>query len=353
MTIGGDGLPATSALSEGAVASGRTLGVYVYASRRGEIVADAAFGAAEPGVAAGAGDVGELRCAVKPLTAICVGRALEDGSLGLDDTLARWAPPGASPRIAGLTIRSLLSHTAGLPNFLGKDVYAAGFEDYIADLIAGEMAPFAWEAQPIYNHTRAWHLLAWVLQQIHGVPIADLIAGTVTRPLGLSSMSLLDPSAESRPYQRRTAQGGYAAIRDTDAATFVTRPNPGYGGFSTMRDLGRLYEHLMRCRTDGGVLRPETMGLLLQDHGGVRFLSGRPLLPYGLGFFLGGGAAGFGSEWDPDGFGHMGSIRRHYAVAVLCVPRHETVVAVRLSSIALSNNVLFADLGRALHADLN
>lgn len=352
MTIGGDTLPAALAVCEDAVASGKALGAYLYVSRHGKVVADAAVGEVEPGVPAAPGDVGELRCAVKPLTTICVARAIEAGSLNLDDTLARWAPADTSARIAGLSIRSLLSHTAGMPNYLGPDVYAAGFDDYVADLLTAEIMPGFWDAQPIYNFARAWHLLAWVLQRIHGQPIHDIVTESVTRPLGLSSMSLLDPSGASRPYQRRTADRGFVPIRDTDADTFATRPNPAYGGFSTTRDLGRLYEHLMRCRVDAGLLRPETMRLLLQDHGGVRFRPGESLLPFGLGFFLGGAAARFGTEWDANGFGHMGSIRKHFAAAALCAPSDETVVALRFSSIGLSNNALFAGLGRAVTSDL-
>jgi CubicO group peptidase (beta-lactamase class C family) len=329
------------------------LGAYLFVRRHDEIVADVAVGEAEPGVAASPADVGELRCAAKPLTTLCIARAMEAGLLSLDDTLARWAPTGASAPVAQLSLRQLLTHTSGLPNYVGPDVYAVGFDEYVTTILTAEFPRQIWDAQPLYNVARGWHLLAWVLQEVYGGQlISDLIAESVTRPLGLSSMGLLDPWTVSRPHQRRTADGGYAAVRDTDAATFATRPNPAYGGVSTTRDLGRLYEHLMCCLTDGQLVRPDTMRVLLRHAGGVRFGPRRPLLPFGLGFFLGGSAAGFGAEWGTDCFGHMGSIRQHYASVVLCAPSQETVVAARLSSVGAGNNVLLAAVGRALRSDL-
>jgi CubicO group peptidase (beta-lactamase class C family) len=352
MSTAPEHLPTAAALCKEAVASGRVLGVYLYVRHRGELLADVAYGEAEPGVTAGTDDVGELRCAVKPLTTLCVALAMEAGLLRLDDTLARWAPAGASPRIAALSLRQLLTHSSGLPNYPLSNLYEVGFAEYVAGVLSSEYPSGLWDAQPIYSLARGWHLLAWVLQEVHGRPIHELVAESVTGPLGLSSMSLLDPSAVSRPLQRRAAEGGYTAIRDADAATVTTRPNPAYGGFSTTRDLGRLFEHLMRCRADGGLVSRDTMRALLRRQGDIRFRPGGAPLPFGLGFFLGGSAAGFGAEWAADSFGHMGSIREYYGTVVLCSPSDQTVVAIRFSSIGRANNPLLAALGRAVHGDL-
>jgi hypothetical protein len=179
-----------------------------------------------------------------------------------------------------------------------------------------------------------------------------VISGSVIRPLNLSTLNLVDPRRVSRPYHRRGADHDYIPIRDTDATTFATRPNPAYGGFSTVGDLGRLYEHLLRCSTDGGLVRREAMRRLLRTEAQVKFRAGDPPLPIGLGFFLGGSAAGFGSEWAADSFGHMGSIWAYYSTVALCDPTTRTVVAARFSSVGLANNAVLAALGRALHIDL-
>jgi CubicO group peptidase (beta-lactamase class C family) len=348
-------LPTVAASCEDALATGKALGGWVYVLHEDEVVADVAFGQAAPGTAANPSDIGELRCAVKPLTTLCVAQAIETGLLGLDDTLARWAPAGTSPRIAGISIRQLLTHTSGLPNYQTPGVYTVGFDTYVAGILSARFPPPAWEAQPIYNLARGWHLLGWVLQRLYGESIQDIIAEGVTRPLGLSSMSLLDPAGLSRPYHRQTLDGDHLPIRDAEPTTFAARPNPAYGGFSTTSDLGRLYGHLLRCRREGGLVRPETIRLLLGERGGrgsVRFLPRRPQLPYGLGFFLGGGAAGFDAGWGADSFGHMGSIWAYYGTVALCSPGTGTVVAARLSSIGPANNAVLAAVGRAIHSDL-
>lgn len=346
-------LPAASAVLEEAVAFRKVLGAYLFVRKGDDIVADAAFGESEPGTVAMPDDVGELRCAVKPLTTLCVAKAMEAGLLSFDDTLTRWAPADTSRRIAEISLRQLLTHTSGLPRYGGPGVYDVDFDEYVTGIFKTEIAPPLWDSQPLYNHAKAWHLLAWVLQKVYGLPIHELISEIVTKPLDLPTMGLVDMSAVIRPYQRRTFGGGYAAIRVTDPATFGSCPNPAFGGFSSVGDLGRLYVNLMRCRTDGGLLRPETMQELVQHSGGVRFGPRQPSLPFGLGFFLGGSAAGFGDEWDADSFGHAGSNKSHYATVVLCAPAMETVVAVRLSSIGLANNAVLAAVGSAVHSDLH
>jgi CubicO group peptidase (beta-lactamase class C family) len=345
-------LEATTAACERAVDSGRTLGAYLHVRHADEVLADTAFGQSAPGRPAARDDVGELRCAVKPLTTLCVARALEDGLLDLDDPLARWAPAGTSPRIGRLTLRQLLTHTAGLSNVAGPSAYPMSLDEYVRLVLCTDYPAASWHAGPTYNYAKNWHLLAWVVQQVFARPIQDVITEVVTGPLGLS-MSLLDPDLASRPYQRRTPDGRYAPILDTDQRTFASRPNPAYGGFAMVTDLGRLYTHLLACKTgDGGMMRSATLNRLLGHQTDVRFRSGQPPVPIGLGFFLGGGAAGFGAEWGRHAFGHMGSIWAHYTAVGLCDPDTGTVVAVRLSSVGLANNGVLAAIGRAVHHDL-
>lgn len=351
-TTAGVDLRGAAAVCRDAVTTGAALGVYLHVRHGGEVVADDAFGEVEPGVPAATGDVGELRCAVKPLTALCIGRAIEDGLLSLDDTLARWAPAGTSERVAALSVRQLLTHRSGLPNRVGPRVYEVGFDEYVARILTARFPSLAWDHQPIYSLARGWHLLAWVVQRVYGRPVEDVIAELVTRPLGLSTVDLLDRRGSSRPFQRRTPDGGYTAVRDTDAGTFGTRTNPAFGGFGSTGDLARLYEYLGACLADDGLVRRDTMRLLVCPSTGVRFGPTDPVLPYGHGLFLGGAAAGFGPEWEADCFGHMGSIGRFYGTVCLCAPSSATVVSARFTSIGRANNKLLASLGRAVRRDL-
>lgn len=349
-------MPRTAAACRDAVASGAALGVYVSAGRRGETAVNLAVGHAAPGVPAAVGDVTELRCAVKPLTTLCVGHALESGLLGLDDTLSRWAPASAGARVRALSLRQLLTHAAGLPNFVRTDVYDVDFDEYVAMIFAADMRPGAWYGEPIYNLAMGWHLLAWVLQQVYGAPIGKLVAELVTTPLGLPGLGLLDDARLSRPVHRRTLDRDYRPVRDTDEETFALRPNPAYGGFASADDHRRLYEHLARVlagdEDEHPVLGPATLRELTRPHGTLRFRSGGPALPFGLGFFVGGAAVGFGPDWGEHCFGHMGSIRAHHVTAALCDPASTTAVAVALSSVGPANNDVFLRLGKALHADL-
>ncbi|TDP92902.1 serine hydrolase domain-containing protein [Labedaea rhizosphaerae] len=349
-------LPRTAAACREAVASGAVLGVYVSAGHRDEIAVNLAVGHAAPGVPATVGDIGELRCAVKPLTTLCIAHAVESGLLDLDDTLSRWAPAGAGGQVRALSLRQLLTHAAGLPNFVRTDVYDVGFDEYVAMIFAADMRPRAWYGEPIYNLALGWHLLAWVLQQVYGAPISKLVAELVTTPLGLAGLGLIDEGRLSRPVHRRTLDRDYQPVRDTDEETFATRPNPAYGGFASTDDHRRLYAHLARALAADEDAHPvvgsSTLRELVRPHGTLRFRSCGPALPFGLGFFVGGAAVGFGPDWGARCFGHMGSIRAHHVTAALCDPASTTAVAVALSSVGPANNDVFLRLGKTLHADL-
>jgi CubicO group peptidase (beta-lactamase class C family) len=345
-------MPLAAAVCERAIADGKVLGLHLFVQHEGQVVASVALGADAPMAAAAPDAVGELRCAVKPLTTLCLLQAAQANLLSLDDSLNRWAPAGSSPRIGRLRLRELLTHESGLPNLASKELFLVGFDEFVAIIFTKDVPARAWAGRPVYNYACSWHLLAWVLNQVYAQPIQDILEQQVVTPMTLR-MRLLDSTGASHPYQRRCADGSYTPFRDTDAATFRERPNPGFGGFATTEDLGRFYGHLLRCLHEGsGVVPREGLADLLTRRGTVCFRPGGPTVPFSTGFFRGGGAVGFGAEWDPGCFGHMGSIGQYYLTGGLCDPRTKTIAAVRLTSIGLANKALLAALGRAIHADL-
>ncbi|GAB3836438.1 hypothetical protein GCM10029963_77090 [Micromonospora andamanensis] len=337
---------------ERSIHEGRILGGHLYVSHRDDILADVGFGDVVPGIRSRAEDVCEMLCATKPLTAVCVVRAAEDGLLSLDDTLARWAPAGAAPKVAAISVRELLTHSSRLPNYLGPQVYDRSFDDYLAAVFKSQFPDGFWEAHSVYNIAQGWHLLGWVLQQVYSLPLTDVVAETVLKPLDLTRTYLLDPGEPAKPFHRRSVEGEWVAIQNADEVARATRLNPAYGGSATLGDLGRLYEHLGGCLSHDGILRTTTMRQMITDHGGLRFWHGDERRPFGLGFYLSGGAGGLGTAWDPGSFGHPGTISSRCVVAGLCDPLSNTVVAFRVSSVGTANNDLFGKVGRAIRANL-
>ncbi|MFC7548673.1 serine hydrolase domain-containing protein [Plantactinospora sp. GCM10030261] len=352
MRISGGQLSGATDILERATQEGRILGAHLYVSYRNEVIAHVGFGNVVPGQPAQAGDVCEMLCATKPLITVSVARAVETGLVGLDDTMARWAPAGTAPKVAAISLRELLTHSSRLPNHLGPRVYDLTFDDYIAAVLKPEFPDGFWEAHPVYNIAQGWHLLGWVLQQTYSRPLTDVVWEMVLQPLGLSRTLLVDTDQVAKPFHRRSIEGGWVAVRDSAESARANRLNPAYGGSSTIGDLGRLYNHLGRCLAHDGILRTRTMRQLITDHGGVRFWHGDETRPFGLGFYLSGGGGGLGSAWDPGSFGHPGTIASRCVVSAVCDPASNTVVVLRVSNVGTANNALFDKVGRAIRADL-
>lgn len=130
----------------------------------------------------------------KLATALAVLRLAAGGHVALDDPLAVHVPEAAAAT-AGVTLRSLLCHTSGLP-----------------DDVAPELAPYAmgltWErltraclatplVRPPYSHVTysnvGYGLLALVVERRTGLPFATALTGLVLDPLGIEGYLGIEP----------------------------------------------------------------------------------------------------------------------------------------------------------------
>ena len=122
----------------------------------------------------------------KTFTAVLVMQARDAGLLNLDDTLGDHLDV---PAHRALTLRRLLSHTAGLQREPYGDVWdtlaVPGMEGFLADVA---------KAEALYPQSRRFHysnlayaLLGEVVVRRFGDGWAELVAKRITGPLGLSS----------------------------------------------------------------------------------------------------------------------------------------------------------------------
>ena len=63
----------------------------------------------------------------KAFSAVVALQLVRDGRLGLDDTIGQWLPQ-LPPGWAVVTVRQLLNHTSGLPDYTGSDGFAKQFQ---------------------------------------------------------------------------------------------------------------------------------------------------------------------------------------------------------------------------------
>ncbi|MBT3154644.1 beta-lactamase family protein [Streptomyces sp. CHD11] len=206
----------------------------------------------------------------KTFIAVVVLQLAEEGRLSLSDTVGKHLPGlvrGAGHHGSALTLRSLLTHTSGLPDFTADTRGALPVTPLQAVRIALTHPP-AERGRFHYSNTN-YVLLGLVVEQAAGRSYADETERRVLAPLGLTGTSF--PGSRTslpRPHGRSYAADG----------TDVTLLDPRVAGaageiVTTLADLDRFYSALL-----GGELLPPHR---LRDMLDTRAAHGA----YGMGLF--------------------------------------------------------------------
>lgn len=175
--------------------------------RDGKVIKAAGYGLANlelnsPATAETAWEIGSI---TKHFTAEAVMLLVQDGKLGLDDTLGQHLD-GLPPPWRPLTLRQLLTHTSGL-----KDWETDGLLDFHREYTGAEyialMSPFALDFKPgerwSYTNT-AYPLLGMVVARASGKPYDEFVKERIFKPLGMDATRFSHPQ-EIVPHRA----GGY------------------------------------------------------------------------------------------------------------------------------------------------
>ena len=155
----------------------------------------------------------------KSVVSTLIGIALHEGLIGsLDDTLAELLPKYAdamSTRVAGVTLRQLLTMTAGFPGTAGATAPVfTHSEDWVRNILTHpESAP---GSRFLYSDGTS-HLLAAVLEEATGTSALDFARSRLFEPLGIDTQPAFDPAAREQPQAKALAEyqnAGFAWPRD-------------------------------------------------------------------------------------------------------------------------------------------
>lgn len=184
----------------------------------------------------------------KSFVAAVVLQLVDEGWLALSDTVERWVP-GALPYADEVTLRQLLNHTSGVPDFVSI------LEDRHEDLTPHELVALVGDAPPRFARGTGWAysntgyvLLGLVVEALTGEPLEDELADRICRPLGLACTSFpLDDTALAPPMAH-----GYAPALGARGAPLVdvTTLNPSWAWacgelVSTLDELTRFFGALL------------------------------------------------------------------------------------------------------------
>ena len=155
-----------------------------------------------------------LASVTKPLTGIVARTLAARGTLGLDDTVAKWIPE--FPNGTRITVAQLLAHRSGIPHRVTQpgDERRHQSAESMAQLIG--RAPLAFEpgAQRLYS-SAGYSLLARVLERAGGKPYAELLREIVLAPAGAgAAIDATEAGLAGLPHARGhfwTPEGALAA----------------------------------------------------------------------------------------------------------------------------------------------
>ena len=139
----------------------------------------------------------EIGSISKSFAATAIMLLVEEGKITLDDKLDKFIG-AVPPQWSGITIRHLLNHTSGLPEYPDDRV----FDDLFANKTLGEddmLARFkayslSWESGTKYRYCNVgYDILGIVVRRVTGKGYFDFLKGRVFTPLGMHSARLVAP----------------------------------------------------------------------------------------------------------------------------------------------------------------
>jgi CubicO group peptidase (beta-lactamase class C family) len=214
----------------------------------------------------------------KPLTAAMVMTLVQEGKVSLDAPITRYLPdlrllPPFDPR--RLTLRQLLSHTAGVPDY--TEVDCAEGPGALAGWFAAHPNLVLWSPPGrLWSYSNLGFSLAGLAaEQAAGLPYRDLVERRVLQPFGMRTATF-DVNEVMDRADYAEAHAGAGAPDITLGRCALLEP-PGYM-YASVRDLGKLSEGLLR----GGapVLKPWSLLQMAVPHASIQ---APPDFFYGLG----------------------------------------------------------------------
>ena len=234
----------------------------------------------------------------KQFTAVAVMLQVEDGKLALEDSVTKYFPD-APPSWRPVTIRHLLTHTSGIPDYTeSAAAHSAEGIDFRRDYTEEELTKAAFNLPLEFEPGSRWRysntgylLLGVIIHKVSGRFYGDVLKQRVFTPLGMKTARII---SEEDIVLNRSA--GYRLVSGELKNQEWVAPS-----LNTTAD-GALYLSVLdllawdRGLRSQAILKPQSWSAIYTP---VTLKSGKTY-PYGFGWFI---AASAGKPW----YRHSGS----------------------------------------------
>ena len=171
----------------------------------------------------------------KQFTAMAIMALADEGKLDYDDLVIGYIPE--LDKYPGVTIRHLLTHTSGMPDYYDTIDTSGGMPtnaDMPAEMAAMEGPVFAPGEQYEYSNP-AYEMLPLIVEKVSGQTFAEFMIENVFEPAGMDDSLIYDhtePEIANRVWGYEPAPDGFK-LNDYDALNYLD----GSGGmYATLED---------------------------------------------------------------------------------------------------------------------
>jgi CubicO group peptidase (beta-lactamase class C family) len=185
----------------------------------------------------------------KPFTATAIMMLADQHRLTYDDPMSKFLP-GFTDAVGLVTIRQLLTHTSGIPDYPELNVDRPGVTngDILAALQKVPMPTFL-PGQKYQYCNAGYVLLGLMVEHISGQPLPLFLESQIFKPLGMASTFVLTS------LDQKTADVAHGYDRSGGADDFEGMETGDGGVYSTVHDLLR-FDQALYTET---LVRPQTL----------------------------------------------------------------------------------------------
>lgn len=255
-------------------------GVSIAVVRDGQLVKAQGYGLAnvELNAPATADTVYQSGSVGKQFTATLVMMLVEEGKLKLDESIRTYMPE-APATWQGITVRHLLSHTAGVSNKLYNDLDMR--QDYTEEELFKRIVALPLDFQPgeKWSYSNCGYLtLGFLIHRVTGKFYGDLLQEKIFKPLGMTTARIIS-EADIIPNRAAGYQLENGKMKNQEWVSPSLNTTADGSLYFTVRDLAKWDAALYTEK----LLKKSSLDLMWTP---VRLNSGKTQ-PYGFGWFVG------------------------------------------------------------------